>query len=145
MQKLPLVLPCKNPATQVAQKLWQLECWYLARRNGHGCGNKGDSAQNLAKCFTMRDLPIFIPDQSGPGITTTVTSDLSPRVTGGHATCVQRRSGKQWRIKKKRNEERKKAKKNRLKVNSLNVGTMAGKGRRVADFMKRRRVDVMCV
>ena len=57
---------------------------------------------------------------------------------------VQRRGGKQWR-KKKRIEERKKAKKIRLNVISLNVGTMTGKKKDLADFMERRRVDILCV
>ena len=61
------------------------------------------------------------------GKTTTVTSDWTPRVTGGHATYVQRRVGKQWRRRKQRNEERKKAKKIKLRVATLNVGTMTGK------------------
>ena len=58
----------------------------------------------------------FIPDRSRPGKTTTVTSDWAPRVTGGHATWMQRRGGNQWRRKEERNEERKKAKKIKLKV-----------------------------
>ena len=62
-----------------------------------------------------------------PGITTIVTSDWAPRATGRHATWMQRRGGKQWRRKKERNEERKKDKKIKLKVATLNVGTMTGK------------------
>ena len=86
-------------------------------------------------------------DRSRPGLTTTVTSDLAPRVTGGHATWVHttRRAGKQWRRKKERNEKRRKVKKFKLKVGTLNVGTMTGKGREVADLMERRGVDVLCV
>ena len=68
----------------------------------------------------------------------TVTSDWAPRVTGGHATWIQGKGGKQWRRRKERNEERKKAKKINLRVATLNVGTMTGKGREVADFMERR-------
>ena len=86
----------------------------------------------------------FILDRSRPGKTTTVTSDWAPRVTGGHATWMQRRGGKQWRRRKERNEERKKAKKIKLRVAALNVGTN-GKGREVADLMERRRVDILCV
>ena len=44
-----------------------------------------------------------------------------------------------------RNEERKKAKKIKLKVATLNVETMTGKGREVADLMERRGVDILCV
>ena len=89
--------------------------------------------------------PDFIPDRSRPGKTTTVTSDWAPRVTDEHATWMQRRDGKQWRRRKERNEERKKAKKIKLRVATLNVGTMTGKGRKVADLMERRGVDILCV
>ena len=89
--------------------------------------------------FSMRVVSDFIPDRSRPGITTIVSSDWAPRATGGHATWMQRRGGKQWRRKKARNEERKKAKKIKLKVTALNAGTMTGKGREVADLMERRR------
>ena len=47
--------------------------------------------------------------------------------------------------KKERNEERKKAKKIRLRFATLNVGTMTGKGREVTDLMERRGVDILCV
>ena len=39
----------------------------------------------------------------------------------------------------------KKAKKIKLKVATLNVGTMTGKGREVADLMEQRGVDILCV
>ena len=126
-----------------AQKLWRSECRSQAWGNGEGCGRKGSRRKNIAKYVNMRNLSFFTRDRSGPGRKTTVTCDLSPRVTGGHATWVQRKGGKQWRKKKERNEERKKAKKIMLKVDSSNVGTMTGKGLEVADFMKRRRVDLL--
>ena len=74
----------------------------------------------------------IIPDRSRPGKPMTVTSDWASRVTGGHATWMHRRGGKQWRKRKERNEERKRAKKINLRVATLNVGTMTGKGREVA-------------
>ena len=98
-----------------------------------------------SQMFSMRVVSDFIPNRSRPGITTTVTSGWAPRATGGHATWMQRRGGKQWRRKKERNEERKKAKKIKLKVATLNVGTMTGKGREVADLVERRGVDILCV
>ena len=98
-----------------------------------------------SQMFSMRVVSDSIPDRSRPGITTTVPSDWAPRATGGHATWMQRRGGKQWRRKKERNEERKKAKKIKLKVATLNVGTMTDKGREVAYLMERRGVDILCV
>ena len=82
----------------------------------------------------------FIPDRTRIGKTTTLNSDWAQRVIGGHATWIQRRGGKQWRKRKERNQERIK-----LRVAILNVGTMTGKGREVADLMERRRVDILCV
>ena len=54
---------------------------------------------------------------------------------------------KRWKAveKKERNEERKKTKKIKLRFATLNVGTMTGKGREVADLMERRGVDILCV
>ena len=86
--------------------------------------------------FSMHVISDFIPDWLRPRIATTVTSDWAPRATGRHATRMQRRGGKQWIRKKKRNEERKKAKKIKLKVATLNIRTMTGKGREVADLME---------
>ena len=40
---------------------------------------------------------------------------------------------------------RKKAKKIKLRVAILNVGTMTVKGREVADFMERRGMGILCV
>ena len=95
--------------------------------------------------FLMRVVSDFVPDRSRPGITTTVTSDWAPKATGGHAIWMQRRGGKQSRRKKERNEERTKAKKIKLKIATLNVGAMTGKGREVADLIERRGVDILCV
>ena len=97
-----------------------------------------------SQMFSMRVLFDFIPNWSRPGITTTVTSDWAPRAIGGHATWMQRRGGNQWR-RKERNKKRKKAKKIKLGITTLNMGTMAGKGREVADLMERRGVDILCV
>ena len=47
--------------------------------------------------------------------------------------------------KKERNEERKKAEKIQLRVAKLNVGTLTGKGREVADLVERRELDILCV
>ena len=58
---------------------------------------------------------------------------------------MQKRGVKQWRRRKERTEERKKAKKIKLRVAPLNVGAMTGKGREVADLMERRGVDILCV
>ena len=85
--------------------------------------------------FTKRFVSDFAPDWSRPGIATTVTSDWASRAAGRHAAWMQRRGGKHWRRKKEKNEERKKAKKIKLRVATLKVRTMTGKGKEVADLM----------
>ena len=137
----------EDPATQVCKKnCGSLSAGPKPGEMGRVVAGRASGVKTLhAKHFSMRDLSVFTPDRSGPGIKTTVTSDLSPKVTSGHATWVPRKSGKQWKKKKERNEERKKAKKFKLKVGSLNVGTMTGKGKEVADLIERRRVGVQCV
>ena len=55
---------------------------------------------------------------------------------------MHRRGQKQWKIRKERNKERKKAK---LRIATLNIGTMTGKEREVADLMEQRGVDILCV
>ena len=47
--------------------------------------------------------------------------------------------------KKERNEERKKAKKIKLRVATLNVGTMIGKGRGSGRSYGKKGVDILCV
>jgi exonuclease III len=53
----------------------------------------------------------------------------------------RRRGGRQA----KRKEEKRRGRRVNLVVGSLNVGTMTGKGRELADLMERRKVDVLCV
>ena len=58
---------------------------------------------------------------------------------------MQRRDGKRWRRNNERNEKKKKAKKIRLWVATLNFGTITGKRREVSDHMEQRVVDILCV
>ena len=44
-----------------------------------------------------------------------------------------------------RKEERRKVRKMKVKVGTLNVGTMTGKGMEIADMMERRSVNILCV
>ena len=98
-----------------------------------------------SQIFFNAHCKICLHDGSIEAWENNVTSDWTPKVTGGHATWMQRRGGKQWRRRKERNKERKKAKKVKLRFGTLNVGTMTGKGKEVADVMERRRVDILCV
>ncbi|KAK3531169.1 hypothetical protein QTP70_013273 [Hemibagrus guttatus] len=68
--------------------------------------------------------------------------DLSKGAGGNWATVGQRsRGGRRVR----RQREKRKDKSVGLRIGTLNVGTMTGKGRELADMMERRKVDILCV
>ena len=88
-----------------------------------------------------------IPDRSRPGLTTTAFSAAQQGTGGNFATATdgqnrrKRRGGKRVQRQRKRRD----GKKVDLKVGSLNVGTMTGKGREIVDVMERRKIDILCV
>ncbi|KAK3574634.1 hypothetical protein QTP86_011546 [Hemibagrus guttatus] len=85
----------------------------------------------------------FIPDRSRPGLTTTTIGAVDLQGAGGNWATVGRRSRGGRRVRRQR--EKKKGKSVGLRIGTLNVGTMTGKGRDLADMMERRQVDILCV
>ncbi|KAK3549868.1 hypothetical protein QTP86_015490 [Hemibagrus guttatus] len=76
----------------------------------------------------------FIPDRSRPGLTMTAicTVDLQG-ASGNWATVGRSRGGRRVH----RQREKRKGKSVGLRIGTLNVGTMTGKGRELADMMER--------
>ncbi|KAK3522926.1 hypothetical protein QTP86_009722 [Hemibagrus guttatus] len=85
----------------------------------------------------------FIPDRSRPGLTTTAIGAVDLQGAGGNWATVGRRSRGGRRVRRQR--EKRKGKSVGLRIGTLNVGTMTGKGRELADVMERRKVDILCV
>ena len=86
---------------------------------------------------------MFIPDRSRPGSTTAAIGAVQQGADGNYATAVGRRKRGGKRVKEKR--ERGLGKSMEMRIGTLNVGTMTGKGRELADMMERRKLDVLCV
>ena len=87
---------------------------------------------------------IIMPDRSGPVQTKTASDTVVQQgAVGKYATVGRRRKrgGKHVRDKQKRRMGRKME----VKVGTLNVGTMTGKGRELAEMMVKRKVDILCV
>ncbi|KAK3570237.1 hypothetical protein QTP86_017142, partial [Hemibagrus guttatus] len=80
----------------------------------------------------------FIPDRSRPAI-----GAVDLQGAGGNWATVGRRSRGGRRVHRQR--EKRKGKSVGLRIGTLNVGTMTGKGRELADMMERRKVDILCV
>ncbi|KAK3523933.1 hypothetical protein QTP70_016740, partial [Hemibagrus guttatus] len=85
----------------------------------------------------------FIPDRSRPGLTTTAIGAVDLQGAGGNWATVGRRSRGGRRVRRQR--EKRKGKSVGLRIGTLNVGTMTGKGRELADVMERKKVDKLCV
>ncbi|KAK3535320.1 hypothetical protein QTP70_007936 [Hemibagrus guttatus] len=85
----------------------------------------------------------FIPDRSRPGLTTTAIGAVDLQGAGGNWATVGGRSRGGRRVHRQR--EKRKGKSVGLRIGTLNVGTMTGKGRELADVMERRKVDILCV
>ena len=88
-----------------------------------------------------------IPDQSRPGLPTTASGVTQQGTCGNYATAKQsenksrKRGGK--RVKKQR--EAWKGRCSLVRVGTLNIGTITGRGREVADMMERWNVDILCL
>ena len=97
----------------------------------------------------------LIPDRSRPGLTTAATGAVPQQgACGNYVTVGQRRQRRQGRNGRRRKRGGKQARKRQekrrtvavaLRVGSLNVGSMTGRGREVAAMMEKRQIDILCV
>ncbi|KAK3567560.1 hypothetical protein QTP86_020032, partial [Hemibagrus guttatus] len=81
--------------------------------------------------------------KSRPGLTTIAIGAVDLQGAGGNWATVGRRSRGGRRVHRQR--EKRKGKSVGLTIGTLNVGTMTGKGRELADMMERRKVDILCI
>ncbi|KAK3528677.1 hypothetical protein QTP70_007721 [Hemibagrus guttatus] len=97
----------------------------------------GHSASSLC------DVPNQKDKSHWPGLTTTAIGAVDLQGAGGNWATVGGRSRGGRRVHRQR--EKRKGKSVGLRIGTLNVGTMTGKGRELADMMERRKVDILCV
>ncbi|KAK3517257.1 hypothetical protein QTP70_001616, partial [Hemibagrus guttatus] len=105
------------------------------------CERLGVPPEELEEVAKEREN--FIPDRSRPGLTTTAIGASDLQGAGGNWATVGRRSRGGRRVHRQR--EKRKGKSVGLRIGTLNVGTMTGKGRELADMMERKKVDILCV
>ena len=95
----------------------------------------------------MRNHYQSIPDRMRPGLPTTASGVAQQGTCGNYVTAKQsknksrKRGGR--RVKKQR--EAWKGRCSLITVCTLNIGTMTGRGRELADMMERRNVDILCL
>ncbi|KAK3525233.1 hypothetical protein QTP86_024950, partial [Hemibagrus guttatus] len=114
------------------------------KKGFYGCFGHGNACLMSNGSETPLDYTLnFIPDRSRPGLTTTAIGAIDLQGAGGNWATVGRRSRGGRRVHRQR--EKRKGKSVGLRIGTLNVGTMTGKGRELADMMERRKVDILCV
>ena len=88
-----------------------------------------------------------IPDRSLPGLQTTASGVAQQGTCGNYATAKhgenKRRKRRGKRVKKQR--EARKGRRSLIRVGTLNIGTLTGRGRELIDMMERRNVDILCL
>ena len=88
-----------------------------------------------------------IPDRSGLGLPTTASGVAQQGTCGNYATAEHsyNKSRKRGGRRVKRQWEVWKGRRSLIRVGTLNIGTMTGRGRELADMMERRNVDILCL
>ena len=91
----------------------------------------------------MRIVDKSIPDLSRPGLPTTASGVAQQGTCGNYATAKhsEKRGGR--RVKMQR--EVWKRRRLLIRVGTINIETMTGRGREPADMMERRNVDILCL
>ncbi|MCJ8742455.1 hypothetical protein PDJAM_G00082310 [Pangasius djambal] len=114
------------------------EYMYVNEREGSGTVRFTPEGKSRKKKKTIT----ITTDRSRPGFATTAIGAGDLQGAGGNWATVGRRSRRGRRVCRQR--QKRKGKNVGLRIGTLNVGTMTGKGRELADMMERRKVDILC-
>ena len=105
----------------------------------------------LKGTYVFRDRQLLnyqsIPDRSWPGLPTTVSGVAQQGTYGNYATAKhsKNKNRKRGRKRLKKQREAWKGRRSLIRVGTLNIGTLTGRGKELGDMMKRRNVDILCV
>ena len=88
-----------------------------------------------------------IPNRSRPGLPTTASGVAQQGTCGNYAAAKhsENKSRKRGGRRTKRQREVWKGRRSLIKVGTLNIGTVTGRGRELADMMERRNVNILCL
>ena len=95
----------------------------------------------------MRNYYQSIPDRSRPGLPTIASGAAQKGIYKNSATAKQSENKSRKRGGRRVKEQQKawKGRHSLTRVSTLNMGTLTGKRRELADMMERRNVDKLCV
>ena len=93
----------------------------------------------------MRIVDKSIPDRSRPGLPTTASGVAQQGTCGNYVTASENKSRKRGGRRVKRQREVWKGIRLLIRVGTLNIGTMTGRGRELVNMMEQRNVDILCL
>ena len=92
----------------------------------------------------MRNHYQSTPHLSRPGLPTTALSVAQQGTFGNYATAKHSENKRGGRRVKKQRKYRKQ-RRSLIRVGTLNIRTITGRGRKLADIMEQRNVDILCL
>ena len=95
----------------------------------------------------MRIVDKSIPDRSRPGLPTTAFGVAQQGTCGNYATArhSENKTRKRGGRRLKRQREVWKGRRSLIRVGTLNIRRMIGRGRELADMMEQRNVGLLCL
>ena len=114
---------------------------------GRVAAGRASGVKLFCQIIQIRIVDKSIPDQSRPGLPTTASGVAQQGTYGNYATAKHSENKRRKRggRRVKRQREVWKGKRSLIRVGTLNIGTMTGRGRELADLMERRNVDILCL
>ena len=114
---------------------------------GRVAAGRASGIKLFARFIKMRNHCKSIPDRLRPGLLTTASGVAQQGTCENYATSKQSESKSRKRGGRgvKKQPEAWKRRCSLIRVGTLNIGTMAGRGRELADMMERRNVDILCL
>ena len=91
----------------------------------------------------MRIVDKSIPDRSRPELPTTASGVTQQGTCENYATVSEHKSRKRGGKRVKRQRKVWKARRSLIRLGTLNIGTMTGRERELADMMEQRNVDIL--
>ena len=112
---------------------------------GRAAAGRASGVRLFFQIIQKRIVDKSIPDRSRPGLPTTASGVAQQGTCGNYATASENKSKKRGGRRVKRQQEVWKGRRSLIRVGTLNIGTMTGRERELADMMERRNVDILCL
>ena len=114
---------------------------------GRVAAGRASDVKHFCHIKQMRYLDKSIPVRSWPRLPTTASGVAQQGIYRNYATAKHSESKSRKRGGRRVKSQQKvwKGRRSLVRVGTLNIGTMTGRGRELTDMMERRNVDILCL